>query len=249
MSQTILVADDSQTIRKVVRLALKVAPFEVVSAESGQRALQKAQQGSALVVLDYHFSDAKGAEVARQIPANVPILMLAGDRHDFDEQRAREAGVNRIIPKPFSTDTLLDAIVATTGVSKKALVKRQKDAPISRTPLTGKGAGGPSADAPTTGGPGGMGGMEAQASSGGGGGGRGGGARMPTPDEGGDSGGASQPRMRTPDGDQDGSSSGSSPRRADSRGQQSASSGSRRRSGGEQAQSGGSRRQSGSEGS
>ena len=39
MSQTILVVDDSQTIRKVVKMALKVAPFEVVSVGSGQEAI------------------------------------------------------------------------------------------------------------------------------------------------------------------------------------------------------------------
>lgn len=185
MSQTVLVADDSETIRKVVKLALKVAPFEVVSVGSGEETLQHADGNTALIVLDYHFPNASGYQIAQQLKqqpatADVPIIMLAGNYHGFDEQKARSAGVDTIIPKPFDTDTLLDAIVAATSVSKKALVKRQKGAPKTQSPMSGD-VGAPSAKAPGASGSGKPTGR----------------IRGKEPARGGDSGG-NQPRMRTP---------------------------------------------------
>lgn len=199
MSPTVLVADDSQTIRKVVKMALKVAPFEVISVGSGEEALRNAGPNLSLIVLDYHFSDMSGYDVAKQFKdnaqtADVPILMLAGEHHGFDEQRARNAGVDRIIPKPFDTDTLLDAIVGTTGTSKKALVKRQRGAPKTESPFSPEESDEPVSPAEPE--PAGAG-----ASSGGGAGGRrrnqpGRSRREGEPDS-----GTSKPRLSTPGGE------------------------------------------------
>lgn len=172
MSQTILVVDDSQTIRQVVNMALKVAPYKVVGVGTGEEALHEAGPETAAILLDYHLSDLSGYEVCRRLKdgaetAEVPVVMMAGSKHGFNEGQAREAGADRIIPKPFNTDTLLDAVVAATGISKKALVKRKAgSAPTSRpdtVPKRGEkqpeaavaaagGANGASAGAPTGGG-------------------------------------------------------------------------------------------------
>jgi CheY-like chemotaxis protein len=135
MSQTVLVVDDSKTIRNVVSMALKVAPFETVGAGSVKEALKAIGDDTAMVLLDYHLPEVSGYEICRRLKdheqtAGIPIVMMAGSAHGFDEEKAHQAGADRIIPKPFNTDTLLDAVVAATGTSKKSLVKRS----VSREP-------------------------------------------------------------------------------------------------------------------
>jgi CheY-like chemotaxis protein len=135
MSQTVLVVDDSKTIRNVVSMALKVAPFDTVGAGSVQEALKAIGDDTAMVLMDYHLPEVSGYELCRRLKdheqtAGIPIVMMAGSAHGFSEEKAHQAGADRIIPKPFNTDTLLDAVVAATGTSKKSLVKRS----VSREP-------------------------------------------------------------------------------------------------------------------
>jgi CheY-like chemotaxis protein len=117
MSPTVLVADDSRTIRKVVEMALKAAPFEVVGVGSGRETMEAAERSPSVILLDYHMPDASGYEVCRALKNNgstaqIPVIMLGGNHRDFSEDEAREAGADDVVMKPFNTDTLLEAIDA-----------------------------------------------------------------------------------------------------------------------------------------
>lgn len=115
MSQTVLVADDSQTIRKVVQMALKASDYEVVGVSSARAAMEAAQQLPTVILLDYHMPDGSGYDVCRALKGNqatrqIPVVMLGGTYKNFDAELARSSGASQVVMKPFLTDELLGAI-------------------------------------------------------------------------------------------------------------------------------------------
>ncbi|MEO1269022.1 MAG: response regulator [Myxococcota bacterium] len=112
MSQTILVAEDSATMRQVVEMAFKGLPFRVVSVEAGEQALQAAyEHRPSVVILDYHLPDRSGMDVCRALRSDptlggTPVLMLGGNYHPFSEDQALQSGCNAVLMKPFKTDEL-----------------------------------------------------------------------------------------------------------------------------------------------
>lgn len=121
MTQTVLVADDSKTIRTIIEMALKASPYEVIQAENARGVMEVLRrQRPDLIVLDYHMPDASGYDVCRAIKNNaavrhIPIVMLGGSFKNFDEDRARRSGADAILMKPFKTDQLYGALEQVTG--------------------------------------------------------------------------------------------------------------------------------------
>ena len=126
MARTILVADDSQTIRRIVEMALKASPYQIMEADSARGAMDAAQRGPDLILLDYYMPDGSGYEVCRAIKSSdstraIPVIMLGGTYRDFDEGQARQAGADAVVMKPFKTDQLIDAMEsALSGASSNA---------------------------------------------------------------------------------------------------------------------------------
>ena len=115
MSQTVLVADDSQTIRKVVQMALKASKYEVAGVGSAREAVEAAKQQPTVILLDYYMPDGSGYEVCQAIKQNeatsaIPVVMLGGTYKDFDPDLARQSGASGFVMKPFKTAELVDAI-------------------------------------------------------------------------------------------------------------------------------------------
>lgn len=115
MSQTVLVADDSKTIRQIVEMALKASPWEVVGVDTAQQAMQAARQRPTVILLDYYMPDGSGYDVCRALKEDaatrqIPIVMLGGTYQSFDESRARACGADVVLMKPFKTDALLNAL-------------------------------------------------------------------------------------------------------------------------------------------
>jgi CheY-like chemotaxis protein len=125
MSPTVLVADDSRTIRQVVEWALKGSAFEVVGVGSAQETMEAAQQQPSVILLDYHMPDGSGYEVCRALKnggptSQIPVVMLGGTYHDFDESQARDAGADEVVMKPFKTDDLIGAIDSVSNAAADA---------------------------------------------------------------------------------------------------------------------------------
>lgn len=115
MSQTVLVADDSKTIRQIVEMALKASSWEVVGVTSAQDAMQAAREAPSVILLDYYMPDGSGYDVCRALKQDsstrtIPIVMLGGSYKAFDESLARDAGADIVLMKPFKTDALLKAL-------------------------------------------------------------------------------------------------------------------------------------------
>jgi DNA-binding response OmpR family regulator len=112
---TVLVVDDDDAIRGVVRSVLEADGFEVVEAADGPAALLLLDaingRGPDLVVLDVMMPGIDGVEVCRRIDHDrVKVVMLSA-RDDADTRdRAAIAGADAYLTKPFSAIDLLDAL-------------------------------------------------------------------------------------------------------------------------------------------
>lgn len=114
MSKTILLADDSLTIQKVVELTFMEEDFDVVSVSDGDHALAKLGEiAPALVIADVHMPGASGYEVCSQVKTahpGVPVLLLVGTFEVFDEEEAQTAGADAHLKKPFDSQELLQMV-------------------------------------------------------------------------------------------------------------------------------------------
>ena len=110
MTTTILVVEDEQKIRDLVRAYLEREGFQVVTTPSGAEALTLAESTRPeLVVLDLRLPDVPGEEVARELRnrSEVPILMLTARSAGEDRIRGFELGADDYVTKPFSPRELV----------------------------------------------------------------------------------------------------------------------------------------------
>jgi CheY-like chemotaxis protein len=111
MPRTILLADDSVTIRKVVELTFSDTDIRVESVGSGREALERLPAlRPDLVLADVVMPGPSGYDVCRAVKASdrpVPVLLLAGTFEPFDPVEARRCGSDGHMTKPFDSRTLM----------------------------------------------------------------------------------------------------------------------------------------------
>ncbi|MFT5594705.1 MAG: chemosensory pili system protein ChpA (sensor histidine kinase/response regulator) [Oceanicoccus sp.] len=118
---SVLVVDDSVTVRKVTTRLLERNGMEVRTAKDGIEALEVLQDHIPdVVLLDIEMPRMDGFEVATQmrhhsVLKNVPIIMITSRTGDKHKERAMSIGVNEYLGKPFQEDILLGAIKDITG--------------------------------------------------------------------------------------------------------------------------------------
>ncbi len=116
MPKTILLADDSVTIQKVVAISFASEDATVVSVDNGDDAIAKAREIRPDIVLaDAVMPGKSGYEVCEAIKADpelasIPVLLLTGTFEAFDEARAREVGSAGHIAKPFEAQSLINEV-------------------------------------------------------------------------------------------------------------------------------------------
>ena len=120
--QKILVVDDENRMRKLVKDFLQRENFEVLEAGDGSEALDVffAHQDIALMILDVMMPKMDGWQVCREIRSysKVPIIMLTAKGEESDELNGFDLGVDEYISKPFSPKILVarvEAILRRTG--------------------------------------------------------------------------------------------------------------------------------------
>jgi len=105
----VLVADDDPSILKLVRLELSEQGFRVLTAETGEHALQIIdEQHPDLLVLDVILPGISGLEVMRRVQqkTTVPIVLLTARNTDRDKVRGLEMGADDYLAKPFNPEEL-----------------------------------------------------------------------------------------------------------------------------------------------
>ena len=121
MSSTVLVVDDSATMRQIVATTLQGAGWPVVSARNGRDALEAARREPiALVITDWNMPEMNGLELIRALRAldgydDVPILVLTTETDELDKNAAREAGATGWLGKPVDAGTLTEVASALLG--------------------------------------------------------------------------------------------------------------------------------------
>jgi DNA-binding response OmpR family regulator len=104
----ILVVDDDPRLLHIVEMYLSIEGYDVVTAENGEDGLKEVEAARPdLVILDIMMPGMDGIEACRRIRTNaetqsVPVVMFSALSSDDDVERARLAGANHLITKPFN---------------------------------------------------------------------------------------------------------------------------------------------------
>lgn len=113
--EPILVIDDEERIRHLVRMYLENEGFVVEEAENGRDALEMFRKGSyALLIVDLMMPEVDGWRVCREVRqgSDIPIIMLTARGEEFDRVLGFELGADDYLVKPFSTKELVARVKA-----------------------------------------------------------------------------------------------------------------------------------------
>jgi two-component system chemotaxis response regulator CheY len=112
MASTILVVDDSLTVRKFVSVSLSMEGFTVLTACDGMDALEKLPaQKVDLVITDLNMPNMDGFELIKSLRENptyteIPVVILTSLSDAVSKERGRELGVHSFLQKPFSLEKI-----------------------------------------------------------------------------------------------------------------------------------------------
>jgi twitching motility two-component system response regulator PilG len=113
---TVMVIDDSNTIRRSAEIFLKQAGCEVILAEDGFEALHKiVERGPDVIFCDIMMPRLDGFQTCAVIKRNpayahIPVVMLSSKDGLFDRARGSIVGSDEYLTKPFTRDGLLQAV-------------------------------------------------------------------------------------------------------------------------------------------
>ena len=116
MNRTILVVEDQEDNRQILRDLLASSGFLMIEAHDGQQALAMARsQRPDLILMDIQLPVVDGYEATRSIKRDpelkhIPVIAVTSYALSGDEERAREAGCDAYVAKPYSTRHLLAKI-------------------------------------------------------------------------------------------------------------------------------------------
>ena len=114
-SAKILIVDDAQQVRRVLRTALSAEGYTIFEAGTGEEALESVRQSMPdAILLDVNMPGIGGLETCREIrrTMDIPILMLTVRNAERDKVMALDAGADDYVVKPFSMAELLARIRA-----------------------------------------------------------------------------------------------------------------------------------------
>ncbi len=116
MPKTLLLADDSVTIQRVIELTFANEDIRVVSVSDGKRAVQWMDaEWPDIVLVDVEVPELDGYGVASYVKKSprlkdVPVLLLAGAFEPVDEKRAAAIGCEGVLVKPFEPQQLVSRV-------------------------------------------------------------------------------------------------------------------------------------------
>ena len=119
--RTILIADDNQQIRMLVKASLASLGHKIVEATDGEQALTLAFENPPdLVLLDVTMPNLDGWETLRFMrkkpqTAEVPVMMLTTAAQKWDLEHGAELGCNDYLTKPFDPKVLRERVVRMLG--------------------------------------------------------------------------------------------------------------------------------------
>ena len=112
MGKTIMVVDDSSTVRKFVSVSLSMQGFSVVVASDGMDALEKLPANKIdLVITDLNMPNMDGFELIKALRENqefkhLPVIILTSLSDEASKEEGNKLGVNSYLVKPFSLEKI-----------------------------------------------------------------------------------------------------------------------------------------------
>lgn len=121
MAGTVLIVDDSATLRASVRFALSSVGYDVAEAENGKEALDKLSELNAsgtkvsLIISDINMPIMDGITFVKEAKRNpayrfIPVLVLTTESQESKKTEGKEAGAAGWLVKPFSNNQLLGVV-------------------------------------------------------------------------------------------------------------------------------------------
>ena len=116
MAKTIMIVDDSASLRQVVGIALRGAGYDVLEACDGRDALGKLKgQKVHLMISDVNMPNMDGisfVKAIKQIPAYkfTPVVMLTTESQDAKKREGQEAGAKAWVLKPFKPEQMIGVV-------------------------------------------------------------------------------------------------------------------------------------------
>lgn len=116
MTKCILVVEDQEDNRQILRDLLGASDYELIEAENGQEAIDAvAKKKPDLILMDIQLPVMDGYEATRRIKANpdwkgIPIIVVTSYALSGDAEKARAAGCDDYVTKPYSPRQLLAKI-------------------------------------------------------------------------------------------------------------------------------------------
>tara|TARA_B100000683_G_scaffold240235_1_gene247287 strand:- start:126 stop:509 length:384 start_codon:yes stop_codon:yes gene_type:complete len=125
--RTILIIDDSETVRVQLQRAFAEADYEVIEAENGRlglEALKDSKDKIDIVLCDVNMPEMDGLEMVRlvhldDVLKDIPILMLTTEASKASKEIGKDAGVVAWITKPFKSEKVLSAVERVLKRKKK----------------------------------------------------------------------------------------------------------------------------------
>ncbi|AQS04148.1 response regulator transcription factor [Clostridium beijerinckii] len=132
-SEKILVVDDDKDIRRILKIYLINAGYEVILASNGKEALELIEDNIKLILLDVMMSEMDGLEVCVKIREkyNMPIIFLTAKSEVIDKVAGLTAGGDDYITKPFQSIELIARVQANlrryTYIENNTAIKEDKN--------------------------------------------------------------------------------------------------------------------------
>jgi CheY-like chemotaxis protein len=150
MPRTLLLADDSVTIQKVVGISFANEDVQLLTVDNGDDAIARAREARPDAVLaDVVMPGKNGYEVCEAIKSDpalrhIPVLLLTGTFEAFDAERARLAGADGFVTKPFEAQLLVDRVneLLARAASPAPAPAQATPAPIETAAVAGPASGG-----------------------------------------------------------------------------------------------------------
>jgi CheY-like chemotaxis protein len=139
---TLLLADDSVTIQRVIELTFADEDIRVVAVSDGRQAVLQAQQEAPDIVLaDIGMPEMDGYEVAAFIKrtpwlSHIPVLLLTGAFEPVDDARAREVGCDGVLVKPFEPQMVISRVKDLIAGRPVAAARSQGGTGTTEAPFT-----------------------------------------------------------------------------------------------------------------
>ena len=126
MPATLLLADDSATIQRVIEMTFAEEDVRVVTVGDGREAIERiAADPPDIVLADTNMPGKDGYEVSAFVKADtarsrIPVVLLTGAFEPVDDERAREVGCDAVLVKPFEPTAVLTRVRELLGLTADA---------------------------------------------------------------------------------------------------------------------------------